>query len=796
MLTPKEFRITAIPELVGFLLFFLYCIFDWPLLYIKSYAPYTGNVMIEEKGIWTFCSEIDTIFFQTFIYMLGTIFILFTIFAILKCFVSKPSWAVYLHTRTMTGMATLSVLFLILPTVFAIAVQNSLEKNQFIIYINYTVTPAFITFIMGLVFTAITIYSTKQCMKCYDAFPKQVSKALWPYFSKSWLEKHYGKNNIEVNTEKTEVPADTETFTEEQSPKEETEKTVQKQDEPKIEENIITTRSINAASVQTVQQTETAPKTETSYKQQSQYNQPSNKKKHLLIAGGIAAVLLIAGTVLYISVYKPYAKDRDALRTYVGATNVFLRSSQIAGVENNILGKINYGSEVITYEKGAEWSHVKVNDVEGYMASSYLLDQTDFELLNSVWGNEEAKENIATFRCRMAILDFYKQNEMSGGTTGWQIYTKETEGLPNTVTYPKLYEKEGEFANFFFIVKNNTTGNRRLAGYSFEDETEKPVFRFVIDVPEYGDIKRIRTYKGDMTIEFDNRKKVSFPYYHSSYDYEVKQPSDSTVTPVINGNIKLIPGIEYWVEGIIGKEYPIKGSLRINTSNKLWFQYVINDGRKIEEDDYGIYDNGKMIFDSGMEATITDKIEGLWGEYYLKPYLPLELHVIGYGLTGKQDTPPAPAPPVIPKIEDILTVTDEKTAQEPQAKEEENTETQIAYIPPVIEEEPEDDNQIYDKVEQMPGFPGGQSALMSFLSRNVKYPKVCQENGIQGRVIIQFVVNKDGNISDVSVYKGVNPYLDSEAIRVVKSMPKWIPGKQKGKYVNVRYTLPISFRLG
>ena len=197
-----------------------------------------------------------------------------------------------------------------------------------------------------------------------------------------------------------------------------------------------------------------------------------------------------------------------------------------------------------------------------------------------------------------------------------------------------------------------------------------------------------------------------------------------------------------------------------------------------------------------MEATITDKIEGLWGEYYLKPYLPLELHVTGYGLTGKQDTPPAPAPPIAPKIEDILTVTDEKTAQEPQAEEKKNTEAQIAYIPPVIEEEPEDDNQIYDKVEQMPRFPGGQSALMSFLSRNVKYPKVCQENGIQGRVIIQFVVNKDGNISDVSVYKGVNPYLDAEAIRVIKSMPKWTPGKQKGKYVNVKYTLPISFRLG
>lgn len=790
MLTPKEFRITAIPELAGFLLFFLYCIFDWPLLYIKSYEPYTGNVMIEKKGIWTFCTEIDTIYFQMLLYMLGIMFILFTIFTILKCFIQKPSWAIYLHTRSMTGMWTLSILFLTLPTIFAMVVQNSLVKNQYFIHIDYTVTPAFITFIMGIFFVIITIYSFKQCMKCYDTFPKIVAKTVWPFFSKSWLDKHYGKNNIEVKTE-----VDEKTYSREQSQKGENEKAVQKQDKTVKEVNTTEIHHVNESTEKVAQKTATVSPT-TSSAPQFQYAQHTDKKRLVFIAGGIAAVLLIAGTVLYFSVYKPYAKDRDALRTYVGATNVFLRSSQIAGVENNILGKINYGSEVITYEKGAEWSHVKVNDVEGYMASSFLLNQSDFELLNSVWGNEEAKENIATFRCRMAILDFYRQNEMSGGASGWQIYTKETEGLPNTVTYPKLYEKNGEFANFFFIVKNNTTGNRRLIGYSFEDETEKPVFRFVIDVPENGDIKRIRTYKGDMTIEFNNRKKVSLPYYHSSYDYEVKQPSDSTVAPVINGNINLIPGIEYWVEGIIGKEYPIKGSLRINTSNKLWFEYIINDGRKIEADDYGIYDNGKMIFNSGMEATITDKIEGLWGEYYLKPYLPLELHVIGYGLTGIRDTPPAPAPPIAPKIEDILTVTDEKTAQEPQAEEKENTETQIAYIPPVTEEEPEDDNQIYDKVEQMPGFPGGQSALMSFLSRNVKYPKVCQENGIQGRVIIQFVVNKDGNISDVSVYKGVNPYLDAEAIRVVKSMPKWTPGKQKGKYVNVKYTLPISFRLG
>ncbi len=111
------------------------------------------------------------------------------------------------------------------------------------------------------------------------------------------------------------------------------------------------------------------------------------------------------------------------------------------------------------------------------------------------------------------------------------------------------------------------------------------------------------------------------------------------------------------------------------------------------------------------------------------------------------------------------------------------------------EPKPEVENKVFDVVEQMPSFPGGNAALMKYLSENVKYPVVAQENGVQGRVVVSFVVEKDGHITDVKVVRSVDPSLDKEAARVVRSMPSWIPGKQNGSAVRVKYNVPVSFRL-
>lgn len=119
----------------------------------------------------------------------------------------------------------------------------------------------------------------------------------------------------------------------------------------------------------------------------------------------------------------------------------------------------------------------------------------------------------------------------------------------------------------------------------------------------------------------------------------------------------------------------------------------------------------------------------------------------------------------------------------------------VAAPPPPPAPKPEVATKIFDVVEEMPSFPGGNGALMSYLASNIKYPVVAQENDVQGRVIVSFVVERDGSISDVRVARSVDPSLDREAQRVVKSMPRWKPGKQNGSAVRVKYTVPVVFRL-
>lgn len=159
-----------------------------------------------------------------------------------------------------------------------------------------------------------------------------------------------------------------------------------------------------------------------------------------------------------------------------------------------------------------------------------------------------------------------------------------------------------------------------------------------------------------------------------------------------------------------------------------------------------------------------------------------------------------PPPQEAPSIAETLTIVDDDTEVEETAiasTEETGQAMEIKYVAPTVEEEEDPEEQtIFEVVEQMPEFPnGGMAGLMQFLSKNIKYPTIAQENGTQGRVTVQFVVNKDGSIVDAKVLRGVDPYLDKEALRVINSMPKWKPGMQRGKPVRVKYTVPVMFRL-
>jgi protein TonB len=166
-------------------------------------------------------------------------------------------------------------------------------------------------------------------------------------------------------------------------------------------------------------------------------------------------------------------------------------------------------------------------------------------------------------------------------------------------------------------------------------------------------------------------------------------------------------------------------------------------------------------------------------------------------ITEQKVKPPPPAPVQqvvrINIVEDDVEVDDNIDID---AEADQNTEVE-EYVAPVKQEEEEsaEEAQIFMVVESMPEFPGGEAALYKFLAENIKYPQMAKESGIQGRVFVTFVVERNGKVTDVRVLRGIGGGCDEEAIRVVQNMPSWTPGKQRGKSVRVQYNLPVKFTL-
>ena len=166
-------------------------------------------------------------------------------------------------------------------------------------------------------------------------------------------------------------------------------------------------------------------------------------------------------------------------------------------------------------------------------------------------------------------------------------------------------------------------------------------------------------------------------------------------------------------------------------------------------------------------------------------------------ITQQMMKPPPPPPPA-PKLTDLIDIVEDDTnideELEIQDAEDDSENQEVPDVTDFGDYEGEDtgEAQIFQVVEDMPAFPGN---VTKWISKNVKYPVLAMENGIQGKVFVQFVIEKDGSITDVKVSRRVDASLDKEAVRVVKAMPKWKPGKQRGKPVRVSYTLPIFFQL-
>lgn len=215
---------------------------------------------------------------------------------------------------------------------------------------------------------------------------------------------------------------------------------------------------------------------------------------------GFIFFLLIGAWLGYQYGYLPHKKDKEAPRTYVYATNLFLRSGKVADVEYNRIGKIPYGSELLTYSQdGQGWAEVKYDGHTGYVSSDFILNSEDFHLLNGVWGSADVKDAIPTSKCRLAILNYLKSQNMQTGNTGWQIYTFDPEVKPNNILYPKLSNGYNKFTSFAFIIKNNATSERKLVLYSFTDD-EIPVLSYDEDAPKEGEIKNITYWKGNYRV--------------------------------------------------------------------------------------------------------------------------------------------------------------------------------------------------------------------------------------------------------------------------------------------------------
>lgn len=167
--------------------------------------------------------------------------------------------------------------------------------------------------------------------------------------------------------------------------------------------------------------------------------------------------------------------------------------------------------------------------------------------------------------------------------------------------------------------------------------------------------------------------------------------------------------------------------------------------------------------------------------------------------TQEEELPPPPEPEPQEAITELNVIeNDEESANEVDmsAFQRQEEATNIEITPVQIEEEEEVDEQvIFQVVENDPEFPGGVEAMYKFLAQNIKYPQLARENNITGRVFVTFVVERDGSVTGVRVLRDIGGGCGQEAVRVVKSMPKWTPGKQRGKAVRVQYNLPVNFTL-
>ena len=164
-------------------------------------------------------------------------------------------------------------------------------------------------------------------------------------------------------------------------------------------------------------------------------------------------------------------------------------------------------------------------------------------------------------------------------------------------------------------------------------------------------------------------------------------------------------------------------------------------------------------------------------------------------ITRQEEVKPPPPPPP-PQVSEVLNIVEDDVEIEEELEIEESESDEETEVEIIEVAEEEEEAEIFHIVEDMPVFPGGDVELRKYIATKVVYPQIARETGIEGKVYVSFVVNKKGIVTKVTLVRGVDPLLDKEALKVIKGLPKWSPGKQRGKPVNVSFTVPITFKLG
>lgn len=529
---------------------------------------------------------------------------------------------------------------------------------------------------------------------------------------------------------------------------------------------------------------------------------------------GIAATLVV-GVLAWIFMLAPMMKYSSAPKYYVISNYLQMKDS------NNKISNLGYGQKVAMYEDLGSTILGEADGTSGYVSSSNLVPQRDFELLNAVWGNDDVLNVVDLTRYRKAVLDFVKRNGYTTGPNGYQLIMPSAAEYPNTVMKSHEVNNYDKFRDFAFILSNKNTGNAKLAIYSF-DSSGEPVFvhsescspdKMITNISYSVYKKTWNVYYAKRAESYSERaKKTKAVVEVSDIQFANVNYNNSIID---NYGSTLYDDIKYLKPKIHYRGLNNRNSATINV--KIYRPDGTLDRSKTSPSGYTNKTSLQRI-DKG--SFYTSELLG-WGNNEGNCYAPGEYiveiwnngvkvaskSVIIHSKKSSDGEMLSYASPESPKLIDddvkknpepvVKSVKKDDIAHNDPDGGEEIAVAKVVEAPanPVQEAKKIEDNNVYTAVEEMPQFPGGESALNKYLSNNIKYPQIAMENGVQGRVIVQFVVTKNGSVGDVKVIRSVDSYLDKEAIRVCKSLPNFIPGKLNGQTVNVWYTLPITFKL-